>query len=134
MDKQANGSAETLVTFRLPAEVQATTVSVVGEFNDWAADVHRMRRDDEGFTAVIPLAPGRVYRFRYLLDGERWLNDWAADAYVPNEFGGDDSVVDLTDLPPVDLPTDGATVEARRGVTRPSGPLWVRLPPERSTR
>ena len=33
-----------------------------------------------------------------LLDGQRWDNDWAADAYVPNSFGGDDSVVDLTAL------------------------------------
>jgi 1,4-alpha-glucan branching enzyme len=65
MDKQqANGSGETLVTFRLPAEVRATTVSVVGEFNDWSPDAHRMRRDDEAFTAVIPLMPGRAYRFR----------------------------------------------------------------------
>jgi hypothetical protein len=32
---------------------------------------------------------------------------------VPNEFGGDDSLVDLTDLPPAELPTDGATDEAR---------------------
>ena len=113
MDRQqANGSGETLVTFRLPADVGATTASVVGEFNDWSPDAHRMRREDDAYNAVIPLTPGRAYRFRYLLDGERWLNDWAADAYVPNEFGGDDSVVDLTDLPPEELPTDGATVEA----------------------
>ena len=41
MDKQhINGSAETLVTFRVPAEVRARTVSVVGEFNDWSEDAH----------------------------------------------------------------------------------------------
>jgi 1,4-alpha-glucan branching enzyme len=96
MDKQqANGSGETLVTFRLPADVRATAVSVVGEFNGWSTEAHRMRREADAFTAVIPLMPGRAYRFRYLLDGERWRNDWAADAYVPNEFGGEDSLVDL---------------------------------------
>ena len=109
---EANGSGETLVTFRLPADV-GTTVAVVGEFNDWSPDAHRMRREDDAFTAVIPLMPGRAYRFRYLVDGERWLNDWAADAYVPNEFGGEDSLVDLTHLPPVELPTNGTTVESR---------------------
>lgn len=109
MDKHStNGSGETLVTFRLPAEVEATTVCVVGEFNGWAPDAHRMRREDDAFSAVIPLLPGRAYRFRYLLDGERWQNDWSADAYVPNEYGGDDSVVDLTDLPPVELPASGS--------------------------
>ena len=37
-------------------------------------------------------------RFRHLLDGDRWDNDWAADAYVRNDFAGGDSVVDLTAL------------------------------------
>ena len=104
IDKQhTNGSGQILVTFRVPDEMRARTVHVVGEFNDWSEDAHLMRRDNEAFSAVIPLMPGRTYRFRYLLDGERWLNDWAADAYVPNEFGGADSVVDLTDLPPVEV-------------------------------
>jgi hypothetical protein len=26
------------------------------------------------------------------VDGERWENDWAADAYAPNAFGTEDSV------------------------------------------
>ena len=47
---------------------------------------------------TVGLDAGRAYRFRYLLDGQRWENDWAADAYQPNDFGGDDSVVDLTAL------------------------------------
>ena len=47
---------------------------------------------------TVSLDAGRAYRFRYLLDGQRWDNDWAADAYQPNDFGGDDSVVDLTAL------------------------------------
>ena len=51
-----------------------------------------------GFSMTVGLDAGRAYRFRYLLDGQRWDNDWAADAYLPNDFGGDDSVVDLTAL------------------------------------
>ncbi len=42
-------------------------------------------------------ARGKAYRFRYFLDGRRWDNDWPA-AYVRNDFGGNDSVVDLTAL------------------------------------
>ena len=114
MDKQhTNDSGETLVTFRVPVEVRARTVSVVGEFNGWSEHAHPMRRDNDTFCAVIPLTPGRSYRFRYLLDGERWLNDWAADAYVPNQFGGADSVVDLTDLPAVEVPNDRTDVDVR---------------------
>ena len=53
------------------------------------------RRKDGSFRPTLELEPGRSYRFRYLLDGGGWENDWAADGYVPNEFGGDDSVVEL---------------------------------------
>ena len=52
-----------------------------------------MKRKKEGRCALtISLKPGRSYRYRYLLDGERWENDWAADDYVPNEYGTQDSV------------------------------------------
>jgi hypothetical protein len=72
---------------------------VCGEWNDWSADTDVMHRDAEGgFSLTVGLDAGRAYRFRYLLDGHRWDNDWAADAYVRNDFGGDDSVVDLTAL------------------------------------
>ena len=70
-----------------------------GEWNDWSADADVMRRDAEGgFSTTVDLEAGRACRFRHLLDGERWDNDWAADAYLPNGFGGDDSVADLTAL------------------------------------
>jgi hypothetical protein len=86
--------------------VEAESVSVVGDFNDWSRDADLMDRDDDGFVAQLALQRGRAYRFRYLLDGERWENDWSADAYVPNEFGGDDSVVDLTHSASEGLPTE----------------------------
>ena len=93
----ANGMAS--VTFILDRRVGAQTAAVCGEWNDWSADAGLMRRDAEGgFRLTVDLEAGRTYRFRYLLDGERWDNDWAADAYVPNSFGEDDSVVDLTAL------------------------------------
>ena len=95
-----------IVRFRLPHAVEAEKVSVVGDFNDWSYDADLMDRDEEGFVLERPLLRGRSYRYRFLLDGERWENDWAADAYVPNEFGGDDSVLDLTEPAPAEgLPT-----------------------------
>ena len=64
------------------------------------------------------LDTGRAYRFRYLLHGRRWDNDWAADAYVRNDFGGDDSVVDLTVLagpvPPAASRTPGKKEAAKK--------------------
>ena len=85
------------VLFEVPAALGARTASVVGEFNDWSADAHPMEpRDDGSFGTTIALPAGRSYQFRYLVDGERWENDWEADFYAPNNFGGDDSVVDLS--------------------------------------
>ena len=82
------------VTFKLPREVAAETACLVGEFNDWSGESHPMKRLKDGsFRAAVSLAPGRAYRYRFLLDGVRWENDWAADGYVPNESGAEDSVV-----------------------------------------
>ena len=84
------------VTFDLPAEVKAQTAHLCGEFNEWDKTAHPMkRRRDGGFRVTISLKPGASYRFRYLLEGERWENDWAAEAYAPNEFGTEDSVVSV---------------------------------------
>jgi hypothetical protein len=80
-------------TFRLPASVGAEQVALVGELNGWSPDATPMRREGEWFTVTVELEAGRTYRYRYLLDGERWENDWAAEEYLPNEFGTDDSVV-----------------------------------------
>ena len=94
-DTDSAGDGTVVVTFRLPHAVRAERVSVVGDFNDWSPTAHIMESDGDGFTARVALEAGRSYRFRYLLDGERWENDWAADRYLPNEFGGDDSVIDV---------------------------------------
>ena len=69
-----NGSESDMVrvTFRLSTSVWAESVHLVGDFNNWSL----------------------AYQYRYLLDRTRWCNDWQADRYVPNIFGGDNSVLD----------------------------------------
>src|SRR6476646_1077623 len=97
MIKRGAGAGHVDVTFEVDPAVNAQRINLCGEFNDWSPDTHPMqRREDGGFTITLQLEPGRSYRFRYLLDGERWENAWAADDYVRNEYGGDDSLVDLT--------------------------------------
>jgi len=84
------------VTFKLPAEVGAGAANIVGDFNGWNTDSHAMKKLKDGsFSIALSLTPGKAYRFRYLLDGERWENDWEADAYLPNSYGEDDSVVEV---------------------------------------
>ncbi|MEM7116457.1 MAG: isoamylase early set domain-containing protein [Chloroflexota bacterium] len=84
------------VTFKLPAEVEAGEVSLLGEFNEWNRDSHQMKQLKDGsFSLTVSLPAGQDYRFRYLLDGDRWENDWAADDYLPNQYGTEDSLVAL---------------------------------------
>ncbi|MCB2204728.1 isoamylase early set domain-containing protein [bacterium] len=82
------------VTFYLPAEVQAQRVALCGEFNDWDAEAHPLRVRKDGTRYIsLSLDAGRSYRYRFLVDGDRWENDWNADAYAPNEYGSEDSIV-----------------------------------------
>ena len=73
----------------LPA---ARKAEVAGEFNEWGR-IPLTRRKDGRFSRTVTLQAGREYRFRYLLDGQRWENDEAADAYVANPYGSEDSVL-----------------------------------------
>ena len=94
MRKQQLKDGSCKVTFDVPAAVGAETAQLCGDFNDWSQTATPMtRRKDGSFRVAVVLEPGRSYRFRYFLDGARWDNDWAADAYAANEYGGDDSVV-----------------------------------------
>ena len=82
------------VTFTLPAHVHAETAHLYGEFTGWEdSPLSMIKGEDESFSIEVSLNAGKEYRFRYLLDGKRWENDWAADDYVSNAFGTQDSVV-----------------------------------------
>ncbi len=89
------------VTFELPSNMWAEQVNLVGEFNDWDTTATPMTRNrtDANWRVSLDLEGGRRYRFRYLVDGREWLNDWHADDHVENPYGSFDSVVDLGDEP-----------------------------------
>jgi 1,4-alpha-glucan branching enzyme len=92
--KKSERKHKTKVTFELPPEVGAEQVVVAGDFNDWSLVSDPLkRRKDGSFRTELSLPKGRRWRFRYLVDGWRWENDWAADDYEPNAHGSDDSVV-----------------------------------------
>ena len=83
------------VTFYLGSRNGNIRVSLVGDFNAWRAGVNMFKRKGDVDVASITLSAGRRYEFRYVDDEGNWFNDEAADGYVPNAFGGDNSYVDL---------------------------------------
>jgi cytochrome c5 len=93
-DEDPGGARLVEVTFTFPADVQVGRVVLCGEFNQWAVEGFRLDQGDDGiWRTVVALEPGRSYRYRYLVDGERWENAPGADQYVPNPYGSVDSVV-----------------------------------------
>ena len=96
--KYVKNSRSCKVTFRLPKEAapNARMVTIVGDFNDWKITETKMIKLKSGdFKATVEMPCNREYSFRYLIDSDNWENDWFADKYIPNQFGGEDSVVIL---------------------------------------
>jgi 1,4-alpha-glucan branching enzyme len=83
------------VTFDLPADIgPAKNVWLTGDFNDWDVQSTPMKkRKDGSFTVTVDLPRDAEYQFKYLIDGQRWENDWEADKYLPAPVGGGDNSV-----------------------------------------
>ena len=75
--------SKTRVTFSLPADEPAGSVSVVGDFNGWEPGKHELQPRKNGTRTVsVPLEPGH-YAFRYLATDGVWFDDEEADAVGP---------------------------------------------------
>lgn len=84
------------VTFTVDADLinGAKEVAVLGEFNNWDPSEATMRKLKDGsFTKTLELETGHEYQFRYLLDGERWINDTAADKYTYSGVAAEENSV-----------------------------------------
>jgi hypothetical protein len=72
----------------------ASTVALVGDFNDWDPEATRLAAEGaNGVWAVtVPLAPGR-HQYAYLVDGEKWITDRNAPTSRVDDFGKPNSVI-----------------------------------------
>jgi len=87
------------VEFHLPQQAvkDGKEVRVVGQFNDWSwkKGVH-MSLENGMYIGKLLLPIDRTFQYRYLIDNQRWENDWDADEYVPSDCGAENSVVDTS--------------------------------------
>jgi 1,4-alpha-glucan branching enzyme len=77
------------VNFRLAgAEVpEAKHVALVGDFNDWNAYSHPMRKKKNGdYGRCLRLEAGRHYQFRYIVDGIPVENDTNTDRFANGPY------------------------------------------------
>ncbi len=85
------------VTFVLPVQEGDETVCLVGDFNNWDMHVTPMAPASErNWEVKLRLAPNHEYQYRYLVNGRIWRTDPAADSYVRNPYGSENSVVTTT--------------------------------------
>jgi 1,4-alpha-glucan branching enzyme len=82
------------VTFKLPVEINSQTARLFADFNNWV-EQKMTRQKSGGFSLSVTLPAGNKYRFRYLLDDNRWENDPQADGYLPNPYESEDSLLDI---------------------------------------
>ncbi len=68
---------------------------MLGDFNDWSLEksVALKKQKDGSYKTSLELEAGKEYEYRFLINGERWENDWKAPKYVPTPFGAENSVV-----------------------------------------
>jgi 1,4-alpha-glucan branching enzyme len=70
------------LTFALPKEEPTGVVSVVGDFNNWTPDAHRLKTRANGTRSVaVQVPPGALLQFRYLGEGGQWFDDPDADEW-----------------------------------------------------
>ena len=76
------------------AAQEVATVSLAGDFNSWSSTETSLKKAKDGsFSVTVELDAGKEYQYRYLLDGNRWENDWKADKYIPAPFSNTDNSV-----------------------------------------
>lgn len=86
------GMTTEVVTFTTPEGVECSSAGLVGDFTAWAP-LAMHRNADGTHSASIRLDQARRWRYQFLLDGDRLINDWSADDFVTLADGRCASVV-----------------------------------------
>jgi 1,4-alpha-glucan branching enzyme len=89
---QRTADTHVKVTFALPDAGEP--VSVIGDFNDWDALAHPMKKRSNGTrSAAVALPAGHVVRFRYLDANGQFFDDPDVDWFEANGYGGTHTVL-----------------------------------------
>lgn len=81
------------VTFE-HVDPKATSVSVVGDFNDWNKDSNVMKNENGTWKCSVSLKPGR-HEYKFVLNQTDWISDPKAKETVADKYGGTSSVIDV---------------------------------------
>ena len=75
-------------------DYSANSVSVAGDFNDWNHVATPLKRHASGlwFTEIVTPRAGRV-EYKFIINGQRWLEDPSNGMKTPDNYGGLNSVL-----------------------------------------
>jgi len=119
--KERTAGGKVKVTFSMPTLEGVTALYLVGSFNDWSdTGTPLVRGVDGSWSVALTLEAGWAHQYRFRDQDGGWHNDWAADSYVPNEFGSENSVVDLTDAGLAPASTPAAELSAKKPGRKPA--------------
>jgi len=87
------------VKFTIPSSQakNITKANVVGDFNNWNVNATPMKKlkSDGSFSCLVELPEGKEYQFRYLLDGNKWINDNRPDNFRKTVFRDAQNCVEI---------------------------------------
>ena len=84
------------VKFIAPKELTkgAKSLCIAGDFNNWDQNKNELKKQKDGtYATTIDLPKDGEYQYRFIIDGERWENDYSADKYVPSNIGSEENSV-----------------------------------------
>jgi len=72
----------------------AHSVSVAGDFNEWSRVATPLKRNESGlwFTEIVVSGTGR-FEYKFIINGQRWIEDPSNGMKTPNDYGGLNSVL-----------------------------------------
>jgi hypothetical protein len=80
------GHDAVVVTLSVPAEFGCRRAQLVGDFTAWAP-VAMCDEPAGSFSLAVCLPRGRSWKYQFLVDGHRWMNDPKADDYANHVDG-----------------------------------------------
>jgi serine protease AprX len=74
----------------------AKSVYLAGEFNGWDARKTPLANDHDGmWRAEIPIPPSGRYRYKFVIDGNRWIEDPSNGMKEEDGYGGFNSLLNI---------------------------------------
>jgi 1,4-alpha-glucan branching enzyme len=75
---------------------EALCASVAGDFNDWDGRQTLFSREADGlWRAELPAPPAGRYRYKFIIDDVRWLDDPHNGFKESDGFGGFNSILNI---------------------------------------